>query len=291
MKATANFKAILAGLALAGAIESAAGQASPAVYDVEILSDGTALFVSNIGASGQDGLVAAVDMNSGAIVWSESVPTTGPQSAQRLPNGNTLIADPGDNRVLEVNAAGQFLWDERDLLLRPSDARRLPNGNTLICDSGNHRVIEVNAAGQIVWQFGTTGVPGAGSTRLNSPHKCERLPNGNTMLVDTGNNRVIEVTAARQIVRSFASGLSAPHAAVRLANGNTLIADTGNQRTVELTLQGQLVRTLATEGVVYDVERLANGNTLCSGEFGIAEYTAAGQLVHLADSFFDIDPF
>jgi hypothetical protein len=290
MKAIIKLKAIV-GLVSLAAMGQAWGQTALPVqniYDVEMLADGTMLYAGDFRGfcDGSDPECAAPPA-AGVVDWHGQVLSCVDDidlaivlagSAQRLANGNTLIADTGNNRVIEVDANG-LVQREHDSLSQPTDARRLANGNTLLVDSGNHRVVEVNAAGQIAWQFGTTGVAGTGA-RLREPSKAERLPNGNTLLIDTGNHRVIEVNANRQIVRSFASGLSAPHAAVRLANGNTLIADTGNNRIVEMTSTGALVRTIATGTAVYDVERLANGNTLCSGEFGIREYNQFGQVVN-----------
>ena len=179
--------------------------------------------------------------------------------------------------MIEVGPDGVLLIETG--YLQPTDARRLADGSTLIVESGNHRVIQVNAAGSIVWQFGVTGSAGAGTTKVNSPLKATRLHNGNTLIIDTGNNRVIEVRPNKQIARTFAAGLNAPHAATRLPNGNTMIADTGNHRVVEYSAQGQLVRSLAIGELVYDVESLANGNTLIAAGNTIAEYSPQGQLL------------
>lgn len=51
------------------------------------------------------GQVVEVDPTGQKVVWTSRVPLVSPMCAQRLPNGNTLIAD--NNGVTEVDAAGQ----------------------------------------------------------------------------------------------------------------------------------------------------------------------------------------
>jgi hypothetical protein len=69
-----------------------------------------------------------------------------------LENGNTLITDSRNNRVIEVTSAGEIAWEYGGLAI-PYEADRLENGNTLISDNNHKRVIEVNPAGEIVWSF------------------------------------------------------------------------------------------------------------------------------------------
>ncbi|WP_408958230.1 arylsulfotransferase family protein [Natrinema sp. 74] len=50
-----------------------------------------------------------------------------PRDADRLPNGNTLIADTHGNRVLEVNESGDIVWQVASSL--PYEAERLETGD------------------------------------------------------------------------------------------------------------------------------------------------------------------
>ena len=52
--------------------------------------------------------VAEYNLKTGKTIWTKSV--TQPRSAQRLPNGNTLIVDAQSNRVVEVTADGEEVW-------------------------------------------------------------------------------------------------------------------------------------------------------------------------------------
>ena len=76
-----------------------------------------------------------------------------PRTAFPLANGNVLIVDQDNHRVIEVDRDRQIIWqygtsgasgsgDNR--LYYPTSAFQLANGNVLIADRYNHRVIEVD---------------------------------------------------------------------------------------------------------------------------------------------------
>ena len=69
----------------------------------------------SVAASGKDRIlvtesarVAEYDLSTGKTVWTKSI--ANPRSAQRLPNGNTLIADTQSKRVVEVTPDGKDVW-------------------------------------------------------------------------------------------------------------------------------------------------------------------------------------
>lgn len=114
-------------------------------------------------------LVAHMDMGKvveydqdGKPGWSVSVPS--PWAAERLKNGNTLIAS-NSNFVREVNTKGDTVWEFRPATDTPEyrfwntqTAVRLANGNTLISnwhaqDAGGEPVqfIEVTPEKKVVW--------------------------------------------------------------------------------------------------------------------------------------------
>jgi hypothetical protein len=101
--------------------------------------------------------------------------------ASRLSNGNTLIADAGNSRAIEVTKAGVVVWsfvtNTRPGSIAsplPTRAVRLENGDTLISDQFNHQVIEVNRAGRIVFSQGMIGVIGTGFDLLNAPYDAKQ---------------------------------------------------------------------------------------------------------------------
>jgi hypothetical protein len=195
-------------------------------------------------------------------------------SAQRLPNGNTLITDRRADFVIEVNPAKEIVWRygaqpdslEPGSLVDPFTATRLPNGNTLITDNRfATRVLEIRTSDydpsdpnlgftedSIVWRYGRDNDGGTGPGQLASPRFAQRLPNGNTLITDSSDqvfagNRIIEVTPDGEIVWQYGVAgvagtdegqLSRPSSAIRLANGNTLICEEGTGRLLEVDPDG-----------------------------------------------------
>jgi outer membrane protein assembly factor BamB len=126
-------------------------------------------------------LVAHMDLNkvveydsNGKELWSYS-PGAATWSAERLKNGNTLIAGAG--LVREVNPAGATVWeftpaDVPDYLFNSMQiAKRLPNGNTLINTWFNQwngpadpatapvQALEVTPDKRVVWALRAWGNP------------------------------------------------------------------------------------------------------------------------------------
>lgn len=107
------------------------------------------------------------------IVWEVGPPLVmHAEACQRLPNGNTMIADNGTHTVMDITPDKKVVW-KYDV---PGGAnmrmvRRLPNGNTLICASSSHVVLEVNPQKEIVWKY-----------KLPFPYLAERLENGDTLI-------------------------------------------------------------------------------------------------------------
>lgn len=225
-----------------------------------------------------------------------------PLSAERLKNGNTLIAEGDNQRVIEVSPSGKIIWDFQAVniggVFYPVKARRLNNGNTLITDWAGHRVIEVNREKKVVWQFGAIDSPGAEFNQLNYPRDAVRLENGNTLITDTENERVIEVTANKKIIWQFGIAgtawvggeyLNNPLSAVRLDNDNTLITDEGNSRIIEVDGSKSIVWQYGgTRGNApgqlnspYSAVRLNNGDTLIADHANhrVIEVSPEGEIV------------
>ena len=161
-----------------------------------------------------------VDPKTDKIVWQYDAQTsngnTGKRvevhSFQRLDNGDTMIAESGPSRIIEVDKSGR-LKKIVHLKVRKSSphrdtrlVRKLDNGHYLVCHEGDGVVKEYDSAGKVVWEF---AVPLFGKKRRgghgvnafgNQCYSAVRLPNGNT-LIGTGNGHsVIEVTPMKKIV-------------------------------------------------------------------------------------------
>ena len=98
-----------------------------------------------------DGCVVEVD-RWGEVHW-EIKGLNERYTAQRLENGNTLVAEYGGGRVAEWDRGGKIVWQQTGLRF-PKSAERLSNGNTLIADVRGVR--EVDRQGKIIWKKGMT---------------------------------------------------------------------------------------------------------------------------------------
>jgi len=207
--------------------------------------------------------------------------------------GNILISDQYNNRVVEINPAGDIVWsfglgptDFSEMsILGVNDAQRvgpltlmtgtgIPAGAIPQVPNGavDSRIILVNPAGHIVWQYGQFGQTGSGPGLLNAPVQCTYLPNTDVLITDQGNNRIIEVTKEKTIVWEYpgpntnpSDQLDSPNSAELLANSHVLIADENNNRVIEVTRDHQIVKTFTasgTLGAVAFASRLPNGHSL-----------------------------
>ena len=182
-------------------------------------------------------------------------------------SGNILITDQFNNRVIEIDTAGNIVWQfgegpgntTTSAIIGTNDAERvgdmtlmagtgIPSGVTTHCKKFgcvDNRVLLVDPLGRIVWQYGQFGVTGCGPNQLNTPVQNTYLPNGNVLITDQVNERIIEVRRSdNSIVWWFGqdndscigpSQLNNPNAAELLANGNILISDENNNRAIEVT--------------------------------------------------------
>ncbi len=201
---------------------------------------------------------------------------------QRLPNGDTMIAETGNLRIVEVDPKGAIVRVVPIRSERPDwhhDTRRVRKtdlGTYLVCHEPLGLVREYDADGGIVWEYALPLIEGRAASGGQQGHGTAvfhaiRLANGNTLVGGGNNNRVLEVTPAKEIVWSAGPSLKAPDGTPielrwvtslqALPNGNVVIGNThggpGQPQLVEVTRKGEVVWTL-TDWRVF-------GNDLCTG--------------------------
>jgi len=140
-------------------------------HDVSRLANGNTLIVCAQGVSEVT--------RAGEIAWQKKG-LQHPISARRLVNGNTLICEHKQMRVIEVNRAGDIVWQKTGLK-NPCDAEKLVNGNVLIGTDNSKRVVEVNRAGKIVWERHCS----------NGAYAVCRLPDGETGIFIFGEGAIL----------------------------------------------------------------------------------------------------
>ncbi|TWU33283.1 beta-propeller domain-containing protein [Novipirellula artificiosorum] len=191
--------------------------------DLWVLPNGNLLFGTGHG-------VKEVNRNKEVIFSYESKSEI--YACQRLPNGNTFIAECNAGRLIEVDPKGQLVKQIR-LLPEGKDgghgymrnARKLKNGHYLV----------THYAESVVRQYDSEGAPITEFAAPGGPHSAIRLPNGNTLIAcgdqnkepahvfecDPQGNTVWQVTSEDLpgIHLAFMSGLQ------RLPNGNTVMTN------------------------------------------------------------------
>ncbi len=112
---------------------------------------------------------------------------------QRLANGNTLVAEQGPCRAVEVNPKGEIVHVTKLTTTEEAYHRqirgihKLANGNILATHEGEGAVREYDPDGKVVWEY----------TKVENVGDALRLDNGNTLIACGTQKRLIEVTPAR----------------------------------------------------------------------------------------------
>lgn len=146
---------------------------------------------------------------------------------ERLESGNTLVAEQGPCRAVEVNPRGEVVHvtplttSHADPHLQVRNVHKLASGNILAAHEGEGAVREVTPDGTVVWEY--TGVENAGD--------AQRLPNGNTLISCGTQKRVLEVTPKGEIAWEFTAddapdlNLTWISSIQQLENGNLLVGN------------------------------------------------------------------
>jgi len=201
-----------------------------------------------------------------------------PLSVERLTNGNTLIADGGDeagfgSEVIEVDPVGTIVWqfNDRGKLRFTHSARRMSNGNTLMTDTTNNRLLEVAPDGRVVvnsdhWGGGTGSL--SDGSHFHYPNEAFELKDGTFLVTDRNNGRCLQVNREGVVLWWFGGeALHHPHNANPLSNGNVLVSDSDGNRIVEVNRNKEIVWSYGDGSAEMlwwprGAIRLTNGNTL-----------------------------
>jgi len=205
-------------------------------------------------------------------------PLNGPQGVVADLLGNVYIADTLNNRVIQVDTAGNIhtiagngtagdagvgntAWGE---LYHPKGLALDSAGNLYIADTDNHRIRLVAPGGAVstIAGAGTQGFSGDGgaalAAELNSPSAVTVDASGNVYIADTDNQRVRMVTTDGNIATVAGTGygayngdsgaaldvaLNQPYGLTVDGQGNVYVADSYNNRARMLSTAQAVVTT------------------------------------------------
>jgi len=184
-------------------------------------------------------------------------------SAEKLPNGNVLIAGYQANQILEVNKHGTIVWSRGGI--NAMRAKPLIDGHILVSDFQGCRVVELNEDRQEIWS-------------IKTPENCfdaERLPNGNTVFCCP--NLIREVDGDGNAARELKIEGRANSVQV-LANGHWLIANFQKNQVQEYDRGGKMVWSFE-ETTPCDALKLRNGKILVTSNRRGIEIAPDGKTV------------
>lgn len=253
------------------------------------------LLVTDFGNFDRTGAQVLITGFGHRLIWRYKGQLVIPHSAYPMTNGDILIADTGNNRVLEVDKNSHIVWDSDDLgkgrgvmgqgtmsdgskLAYPNDAKPLANGDILISCRLQSRIIEITRTGHIVRTI---------SGFLHEQHNPNPLSNGNMLIADSNADRILEINPKDQIVWEYGGEvngsdiLSWPRDATLMPNGDILITDSNHGRVIEVNSAKQLVRQWTNLSHPYAAVPLPNSNILVDDgtAFGFVELTPTGRRV------------
>jgi len=169
-----------------------------------------------------------VEVNrKGETVWNYVSSCPQVLGCERLPNGNTLVAEQGPCRAVEVDPQGNIVHitrlktSQEHYHLQVRNIHKLNNGNVLAAHEGDGAVREYDADSRVVWEY----------KGMENTFDALRLDAGNTLIAGGTQKRVIEVSPAGKVVWEFKAE-DAPQLNLTwvgslqvLANGNYLVGN------------------------------------------------------------------
>lgn len=248
------------------------------------------LLVTDFGGDNSAVQVVETDFHD-HLLWRYANQLSNPHSAYPVKNGDVMIADTGNNRVIEVNRRGHIAWDTDDLrgghgkfgqgrlsdgthLNYPNDAKPLANGDVMISCREQNRVIVINRKGKVLREV----------TSLHGQHNPVPLSHGDLLIPDSDWNEVVEVNQSNRIVWRYggprSSDLSWPRSAVPLSSSDILVTDSGHNRVIEITRSGSVVHAWNNLARPYAAVPSGNGSIIVGDgpSSGLVELNSRGQI-------------
>lgn len=205
---------------------------------------------------------------------------------------NVLIADRGNNRIIEVTPDKKIVWEYHFNLPRmglgADDAFFTDNGKSVIVNLEEYHLIQIidYATKKVAWSYGVGGIPGSADGMLNTPDDSYKLANGDVTVADIKNCRVIEIAADKHIVHQYGftkkcgsvtGYLNKPNGDTPLPGGGMYISNIVGHSLLQLDKDWNPVFKMNLP-VVYpsDPQPTKAGNIL------VADYSTPGQIVEVA---------
>jgi uncharacterized protein (TIGR03663 family) len=268
------------------------GEATGENYDVANWSPGERLYfyvrrdiaaqVWNLGVGGGEVTSASTQPNlcidnwqplAGTLVYSTgsdglSLPMNHAIDVTIAQDGQVIVADEFNNRIVRFNAGGDFIGEISTFgdsipLQRPNGVSISPDGSLWVADTWNYRIAQYDlASGLPLNGFGQPVLEGAAvltepTDGFWAPRDIEVGPDGNVYVSDTGNKRVRVYDAQGNFIRDIGSagaglGMLDEPAGLAVGTDRLFVADTWNSRISVFLLDGTPLYTFEVRGWLED---------------------------------------
>jgi len=211
--------------------------------DDAFFADGGKSIITNL-EHGQ--IIEKIDIASGKPVWTygdlgqkgaQEGRLDYPDDAYQMPNGNIMVADIRNCRILEITPDKKIIRQagrtgdcsgRQGTLAAPNGDRPLANGDVLVSEIRGHKLMELDAAWKPKLQF---------TLPIRYPSDPQPTANGHIIVAGyTNPGQIIEVDRQGHVLWRYQpgkdGGLNRPSLAEELPNGNVLATDDLNQRIV-----------------------------------------------------------
>jgi hypothetical protein len=210
--------------------------------------------------------------------------------------GPLVIADRGNNRLLEIDTSGRTLWEfprpgdlaPGETFNVPDDAFFSPDGKQIIATQEDDFVISVIdiSTHQIVWRYGTPGQHGSGPNQLWNPDDALVLPTGDVLTADIKNCRLLLIPPGGHAPsRVFGQTTQAcrhapplrfgsPNGAFPMTNGHYVVTEINGDWIDEIDLNAKVYSAVHPPGVQYP----SDTNEVSPGVYLTADYSQPGAI-------------
>ncbi|HLI53024.1 MAG TPA: PQQ-binding-like beta-propeller repeat protein [Acidimicrobiales bacterium] len=263
----------------------------PMAYMAEVTLGQTAYL---LGGEGQLGLPQRTVM----VARLTSAPAAAASAAAPF-QGDLLIADRGNDRLLLVNADKQLLWSfpsaahpaPAEGFYFPDDAFFIRHGTAIITNQENQDTIEEIAypSGRLIASYGHPNVPGSAPGYLDQPDDAYMLDNGMVTVADAKNCRILFLNPnftyhsvigdTGRCQHDIPNDVAYPNGDTPLADGNFLVSEIIGSWVDEVTMSGQVIWSVQLP-IAYPSDPQQIGPDV----YLIADYSNPGQLLEFTRS-------